>query len=350
MGYLSKSLGVSLLSVVLVAAPNMARAQSSQQTEQQNQTQEIKVNANYGENEKSVYFGYWERNPRLRFGYVDENKFGISLYVPLSSNNVRLTASKNNGQEEFGLYHEHQYKKGKILFGTAVEYLSGTSNIEVHGIVELSQSNNIFAGAANRTGIKIATIGDFLDIGKYHLGLFASVKSGGVPASFGGVREVLLSLGYENYAKFFYRDDGNFRSFNGFVRFGRGEKRRYTPAAFYNDRHNFGEFTLRFAGEEKADIPLQPQNMHLSDQGTLAIAPSFLRTLKTNHQGVEGYYTHNGKWIGGYGFSRTENKPNTIYENTISAGANIGPIKIVGSWNTRKTLSVHASIRHTIKK
>jgi len=253
------------------------------------------------------------------------------------------------------LYHEHRYKDGKILFAAGGEYLDGTANAEAHGIVDIGKTGKVFAGIADHKGIIISTVGEFLDIGKYHAGVFVSVKSdelksGEFPIPFGGEREVLLSLGYEGSAKFFYRGSGKFHSFNGFIRFGEGERRRYTPAAFYNDRRDLGEFTLRFAGQEKADIPLQPQNTHLSEQGTLAIAPAFMRTPSVNRQSVDAFYTLKNRVIAGYKLSRTDAKGLIEFSHVPSLGFNAGPAKIILSYDTnKKHLSAFASFRHKMK-
>jgi hypothetical protein len=335
------------------AASAQQTAQQSPQNSQQNQQkQEVKINFNYGKDDKSLYAALWQRNPRIRYGQTgkDDLNFGVHLTLdPNSKHDFKLAASNQNGMDEAGLYY--QFEGRKFLVGSGVEYINGKLAGEFHARFGKPRSNQIFAGYGNFGGKSAFMIGDFFNKGKYHFGILGSFKTDTLPVQFGERNQIMFYAAYQDFYKFFYRDDGRTRLLNGFVRFGNTpEKIRYSPRAFDIDRIDFAEFELRRAGVELFDIPLRPENIHLSDQGVCAFAPRFLSTPQSNSQTIHAYCTISGRWIIGYGFSRLENNSGTNSSHTFNAGANIGHVKIVGGINTERGPSVHASLRIPIKK
>lgn len=80
----SKLLGTFMLGASLALAPHVAKAQS-----QNSQPSYVKVNANYGKAEKSIYAAYWENNPRVRFGYLNPGNFSLGAYIPLLKSDLK---------------------------------------------------------------------------------------------------------------------------------------------------------------------------------------------------------------------------------------------------------------------
>lgn len=350
MGYASKLLRIALLGAALAAPSYIAKAQQPQNQQQSSTQNEIRLTTNYSEGDKFACAGYWVNNPRVRFCYentASKDSFSISSYIPFSKDVVRVAAIKEGQKEEAGIYFQHGVGK-RILLGAAAEYLDGRVSGEAHAVANLTKRHKAFAGYGNVSGTSIATIGDFFNIGKYHTGALASFKSSEISNAFGSRRQVLLNIGRENVFKFFYRDDGKARSFTGFARFGKKGSNRYTPRAFFNDRLDFAEFTLRQSRAEQANIPLRPENTHLSDHGTCAFAPRISSSSTAKLQEAEVFCTLGERWIGGYKFSRKENKSGTAADHTLSGGVNLGPAKLILGWNTDKGFYVYASLVHRI--
>jgi len=305
-----------------------------------------KLTTNYSDGQKYVCASYWNPNPRIRLCYEGDDKFTFGTFIPLSKSKLKIAAGNTGDIEEQGIYFTQE--KGPLLMGTGAEHLNGGLSAEVHAKINISKNHAAFAGYGNTNGISTVTVGGMSDVGRNHVaaGLAKRTDNLGkeLKIPFSEKNQVLLYYSRDGLAKFFYANDGNLQSLFGFVRLG-GRYLPYTRGAFDADRFDFLQQPIVHSRYWTYHPILPPQNTHLSEQGACAFSPRFSRNeeTRTAMYSAEGFCMHDS-FIGGYGFEHSRKADKEITSHKISGGKVIGPVRLVGSWDTKRGFSVYGSV------
>ncbi len=300
----------------------------------------MKVTANVSETQQYVCVSEWQKNPRLRFCYEGDKNFTFGSFIPLSKNKIKIVIGNRNDLDEQGIYVIHD--KGRLSVGFGVEHLNDKLSAEAHSRIRINANNALFAGYGIAEGTSTVSAGYMYDIGKNHFAVGVAKRNNemdkNMGVQFSGKTQLLLYYSIDNNAKFFYSRDENFQSLFGFIRF--GEKYiPYTRGAFDADRFDFLQQPTVLSKYWAFHPILPPQNTHLSEQGTVAIAPKFFKNGKTTTYGMEGFHTYK-KFIHGYGFEQTIKDGESKTSYRVSTGAIIGPGRVIGSWDSGKGFSI----------
>ena len=307
----------------------------------------VKITSTYSDNQKYICASYWNPNPRARLCYEGDDNVTLGFFLPPSKNTWKLVFGNTKDNEEAGIYFNQ--KKGPVTFGASAEYINGEESGEAHARIDTGSNkvfgnNKVFLAYGNTGGASTFTAADFLNVGKYHFGIgiaFRDKELGkDLRIQFSGKNQMRLYAARENRAKFFYANDGNAQSLTGFFRIG-NNYRPYEPAGFDADRFDFFQQVAVHSRYWLFHPILPAQNTHLSEQGTVAVAPRFSKNKETGTTtyGVDGFYTYRNL-VGGYGIEQTKKNGETTTNHKISAGAVIGPARFIGTWDSEKGTSV----------
>ena len=308
--------------------------------------QDVKLTANYSGSHKYICASYWDPNPRARLCYEGDDSVKLGFFLP--GNSWKFVFGTTNDNEEAGLYFNK--KKGPVTLGTSVEYIDGLVSGEAHARIDTGDNkvfgnNRVFLAYGNLNGTSTFMMADFFHYGKYHFGIGAAFRGSNLDENipFNGKKHVRLYAARENMAKFFYANDGSSQSLTGFVRIG-GKYRPYEPAGLDADTYDFFQQAAVHSRYWPFNPMLTAQNTHLSEQGRVAFAPRISRNRETRTAtyGIDSFYTYEN-FIGGYGFEKNTRGRKTSSSHKISAGAVIGPVRVVGSWDTKKGASVNGT-------
>ncbi len=306
---------------------------------------EIRITSNNSP-EKSGDFncvGYWIGGPRGRICIRDvtdpSENISLGLYLPPSKNMIKLVWSRNSGHEDFGVYFHDQF--GQIQLGAGTEFYGGKFSGEAHAVMPVPLVDRIYLGYSNN-GEQTLVIAVQPDIGDMR---FALVDS------FGEVGQLKAYAAKKGRFKFFYTDDRGKETklFNGFVRFGDPKFGPYLDGGMNGERFDITQAPNVHTAGMLFNAALFPDNTHLSDHGWLAFAPKFLVTPDGSILNLRAFYTHEGRLIAGYGITRTMQRDSMRYEHALSAGANIGPFKIIGNYEIGRGPGLYAGFKANLR-
>lgn len=309
------------------------------------QTDATRVASNVSESQKYVCASYWNPGPRTRICYEGSDNFTFGTFLPVSKNDLKVVVGNIKSNEEAGIYFNNT--KGPLTFGVSAEYIDEVPSGEAHARINAGKNNKVFLAYGRISGTSTVTAADFFNIGRTHFGAGFSFRDRDIDKQLGIQMRgdhVRLYAAREQVAKFFYANDGNFQSLNGFVRVG-NDYRPYRPAGLDADRFDFFQQGALHSRYWPYHPILPSQNTHLSEQGAFAVAPRFAKDKekKTKVYGIDGFYTYKD-FIGGYGFEHSRKADKKTTSHKISGGATIGPVRAVGSWDTERGFSVYGSI------
>lgn len=328
-------------SMLTVGIPTISLAQSTP-------PQEIKITANNspGKSQDFNCFGYWVGGPSARVcmpQLENPKDFTAGMYLPLSQRRLKIVGSNLKGRQDFGAYFNDRF--GDITAGAGFEFYHDIFSGEAHAIVDVPLLDHVYAGY-NFDGDHTIVLAAQPDIGDMRFALIGAV---------GETDQLKASAAMKGRFKFFYTknfsDDPTKRTqlFNGLLKLGNPNFAPYLEGGMAAERFDITQAPNVHTAGMLFNAGLFPENTHLSDHGWLAFAPRYLVTHDGSALSLRGFYTHHGRFIAGYALARNEKNGDAEYIHTPSAGVNIGPFKVVGSYDTGRGPGFYVGFKHKVR-
>ena len=145
------------------------------------QTASAQVRIDANSSKKTASASYWQKNPAALFRYSSPAKHEIGVLHKFHFGELKAVAAKEHEKEDVGFYYENFSDKNgrKKFFGAGVERIRSEKTsvmAEAHSVLPV-KGHNIFAGYANNSGISTATLGDFFNYKKFHLGAVVAARN-----------------------------------------------------------------------------------------------------------------------------------------------------------------------------